>query len=232
MPQRPVGQLVLGSVLVLAGVALLLDRLDVLQTASLWEVLVPLAVITVGVAALALVPRAWIGPVLIIALGTFWLLEAFDLVQGSAGTYALPVALAVLGASILLAATGRRSDPDRMRVLVFFWGGERRTTSQEFRSASLTAVFGGIDLDLRAAGIPDRARIDVFTMFGGVDVKVPPTWQVRLISLSLFGGSEDKTTPPPFPGAPLLDVRTVAIFGGVTVKHGKPLAQAQVPPAF
>ncbi|MBB5473339.1 cell wall-active antibiotics response protein [Cellulomonas hominis] len=227
MAQRPVGQLLLGTVLVLAGGVLLLDRLDVLQVASLWEVLLPLAVIAVGAAALALVPRAWIGPVLILGLGTFWLLEALDLVHGSASTYALPIALALLGCSILVAATGRRTDPDRLRMLVFFWGGDRRTTSQQFRSASITAVFGGIDLDLRAANIVDRARIDVFTMFGGVEMKVPPTWRVRLNNLSVFGGSDDKTVPPPYPDAPVLDVHVVAIFGGATVKHGKPLAQEQ-----
>ncbi len=230
MTQRSVGQLVLGAVVLLAGVVLLLDRLDVLQAGNVWAVFVPMLVIAVGLASLALVPRAWPGPVLVTALGAFWLLDAFDVVHVSPWTYALPVAIIVLGVSILLASTGRSADPDRIRSLVFFWGADRRTTSQQFRSASLTAIFGGIDLDLRGAGVVGRARVDAFALFGGVDIKVPPTWRVVVTGLPVFGGYDDKTTPPPYPEAPVLDVHVVAIFGGASVKYGKPVVQQYAAP--
>ena len=209
----------------LAGVVLLLDRMDVLRVSDAWSVLLPVAVIGVGAAALALVPRAWFGPVVVIAAGATWLLGELDVVQEDMWTFALPVALGALGVSILVASTGRGDDADRVRLFVFFWGGDRRSLSQRFRSASLTAVFGGIDLDLRAADIQGRARVDIFTMFGGVEIKVPPTWRVQLVTLPVFGGTDDKTVAPLDPAAPVLEVHAVTIFGGATVKHGKPLAQ-------
>lgn len=225
MSRRSGGQVLVGALLVLAGAVLLLDRLDVLQASNVWSVLIPVAVIGVGAAALALVPRAWFGPVLVIAAGGLWLLDAVDVVEDSPWSFALPVAVAVLGVSILLASTGRGDDADRLRLFVFFWGGDRRSLSQQFRSASLTAVFGGIDLDLRAAGVQGRARVDIFTMFGGVEIKVPPTWRVQLVTLPVFGGTDDKTVAPLDPAAPVLEVHAVTIFGGATLKHGKPLAQ-------
>lgn len=231
MSRRSGGQVLVGALLVLAGVVLLLDRLDVLRASSVWSVLVPTAVVAVGAAALALVPRAWFGPVIVIAAGGLWLLDALDVVQESPWTFALPVAVAVLGLSILLASTGRGDDADRVRLFVFFWGGDRRSLSQQFRSASLTAVFGGIDLDLRAAAIQGRARVDVFTMFGGVEIKVPPTWRVQMVTLPVFGGTDDKTVAPFDPDAPVLEVHAVTVFGGATIKHGKPLAQQPYDPA-
>lgn len=225
MSRRSGGQVLVGALLVLAGVVLLLDRLDVLRASNVWSVLVPTAVVAVGAAALALVPRAWFGPVIVIAAGGLWLLDALDVVRESPWTFALPVAVAVLGLSILLASTAGGDDADRVRLFVFFWGGDRRSLSQQFRSASLTAVFGGIDLDLRAAAVQGRARVDIFTMFGGVEIKVPPTWRVQMVTLPVFGGTDDKTVAPLAPDAPVLDVHAVTIFGGATLKHGKPLAQ-------
>ncbi|MBN9376522.1 MAG: hypothetical protein J0I40_14280, partial [Cellulomonas sp.] len=75
MSQRSLGQLVLGTVVILAGVVLLLDRLGVVAAGSVWAVFWPLLLATFGLAALLVVPRAWLGPVLLVAFGVYWLLE-------------------------------------------------------------------------------------------------------------------------------------------------------------
>lgn len=218
MSQRSIGQLVLGTIVILAGVVLLLDRLDVLVAGSFWSVFWPMLVAAFGVTGLLVVPRAWLGPALVTALGVYWLLEALDIVQTSAWSFLLPVALIVLGLSILIASTSRQVGNDRIHALVFFWGADRRITSPQFQSAGLTAIFGGINLDLRGAGIVGRARVDAFSMFGGVDIKVPMHWRVNVVTLPLFGGVDNKTNPPADPNAPVLDVHVVSIFGGAGVK--------------
>ena len=220
MSQRSAGQLVLGTIVLIAGVVLLLDRLDVVVAGSVWAVFWPMLFAALGLASLVVVPRAWLGPVLVTAFGVYWLLEELGVVHGNAWTFALPIAIIVLGLSILVASTARADDTERVSGLVFLWGSNRRSRSPRFRSAGLTAILGGIDLDLRAASIAGRARVDAFALFGGVDIKVPPTWRVTVSGLPLFGGWTDKTNPPAYPEAPVLDVRVVSIFGGVTVKHG------------
>jgi hypothetical protein len=221
MSQRSLGQLVLGTVVILAGVVLLLDRLGVVAAGSVWAVFWPLLLAAFGLAALLVVPRAWLGPVLLVAFGVYWLLETLDVVHISAWTYVLPVAIIVLGLSILIASTTHQDDADRITGLVLFWGANRRSVSQRFRSASLTAIFGGINLDLRTASFTGTARVDAFALLGGVDIKVPPTWRVRMIGLPALGGWTDKTNPPGYPDAPVLEVHVVSILGGVTLKHGR-----------
>lgn len=230
MTQRSIGQLALGTVVLLAGVVLLLDRLDVVSAGTVWSVFWPMLLTAFGLASLLVVPRAWLGPLLVTALGVAWLLGALDVVNVRVGSYLLPVAVIVLGLSILVASTAHGVESARVNVLVFFWGAQRRTFSQQFRSAGLTSLFGGIDLDLRGANIVRRAHVDVFTLFGGADLKVPPTWRVTVTGLPVLGGWRDTTNPPSQLDAPHLDVHVVSIFGGVTIKHGGYPAPSPVMP--
>ena len=56
----------------------------------------------------------------------------------------------------------------------------RRRTQRprdDFRGGHVSAMFGGVEVDLRRAGMRgDSAVIDVTVMFGGVEFKIPPNW--------------------------------------------------------
>lgn len=215
------GQLLLGLVVVLVGVVLLLERAGAVEVdlGDLLSLLWPLVVVLVGVAALVVVPRAWFGPAAITALGAALLMSRFDLVQVSVGEYLWPVAVILVGVGITFGATSRDQDVDHVTAFAFWWGTQRRLTTRTFRSASLTAIMGGVELDLREADIEGSARVDVFAFWGGVDLKVPRTWDVRVSGLPVLGGWDDKTQP--VPGGPVLDVRVVTVMGGAEVRYGK-----------
>ena len=220
--RRSLGQVLLGVLVVLAGVVLLLDRTGVLDVdlgtvaATLW----PLAVVLVGLTSLLLVPRAWYGPLVITAAGVVLLLDRVDVLDVSVWDYLWPIAVIFIGLGITVGAAARDDQGERITAIAFWWGAERRTRSRTFRSASLTAIMGGVELDLREADIEGSARVDVFTFWGGVEIKVPRTWEVRTSGLPLLGGWENKTEPPAG-GGPVLDVRLVTIMGGAEVRHGK-----------
>ncbi|MBO3089913.1 LiaI-LiaF-like domain-containing protein [Cellulomonas dongxiuzhuiae] len=225
--RRSLGQVLVGVLVVLAGVVLLLERSGVVEVdlGTLAGTLWPLLVVLVGVTSLLLVPRAWFGPVVITAAGVVLLLDRLDVLDVSVWDYLWPVAIILIGLGITFGAAGRGGQEDRITAIAFWWGSERRSRSRRFRSASLTAIMGGIDLDLRDADIEGSARIDVFTFWGGVDIKVPRTWEVRTTGLPLLGGWENKTEPP-VGGGPVLDVRIVSIMAGAEVRYGKQKADA------
>ena len=57
---------------------------------------------------------------------------------------------------------------------------------------------GGVTLDLRQAKMtPEGAVLDAFAFWGGIEIKVPESWQVRGEVIPLMGGFEDKTRPKP-----------------------------------
>ncbi|KQR11920.1 LiaI-LiaF-like domain-containing protein [Cellulomonas sp. Leaf334] len=219
MDRRPPVQVFLGVLIVTVGVIALLIQLDLVdlnlgQLAADWW---PLIVIGVGVVALVTVPRAWMGPSVIIAVGVFFLLRTLDIIDINIWEL-WPVAVILVGLSLLTSFGRRNSDEDTINSTVIWWGSERKTRSRQFKGGSLTAIMGGIEVDLREADIVDKAEIAIFALWGGVEVKVPPTWRVRVSGLPLLGGWEDKTTLPIQDGAPELIVHVTAIMGGAEIK--------------
>lgn len=52
-------------------------------------------------------------------------------------------------------------------------GRELANTSPQFEGGRITALFGGVELDLLHATLAADAELDVTAVFGGVDVTVP-----------------------------------------------------------
>src|SRR5262249_43027893 len=104
----------------------------------------------------------------------------------------------------------------------FMGGGDRVVRSQDFRGGEVTAILGGFGIDLRGAGIAgDSATINIFTLFGGVDVKVPEEWNVAGPGSPIPRGVTDsaKSFRQGDASAKTLVIKGVAIMGGVEVKN-------------
>lgn len=102
-------------------------------------------------------------------------------------------------------------------------GNEIRATSGAFRGAELGAFMGGVVLDLRNAKIEsDQAVVEVFAMWAGIELQVPPDWRVVSKVVPLMGAFEDKTPPRTslaegVPAKTLL-VKGFVVMGGVEIK--------------
>ena len=103
-----------------------------------------------------------------------------------------------------------------------FGGVERKVTTDDFRGGHVSAMFGGVEVDLRRAGMRgDSAVVDVSAMFGGVEFKVPQNWAVVPSVAAIFGGFSNKSVQPngDMPGVKRLFIKGSAVFGGVEVKN-------------
>jgi Domain of unknown function (DUF5668) len=89
-----------------------------------------------------------------------------------------------------------------------------------FKGANLVAFMGGLEIDLRHAEIHGEAIIDMFAMWGGIEIRVPDNWVVSSQIVPVMGGVEDKTRPPRGgPGGHRLILRGVAFMGGIEIKN-------------
>ena len=114
----------------------------------------------------------------------------------------------------------RGSEPNAKLSLVAILGGVTRgNNSRSFRGADLLAIMGGIQLDLRQAAIHGEAVIDVFVMWGGIEIRVPEDWTVVSKIVPLMAGVEDKTRPPQGATTHYLTLRGFALMGGVEIKN-------------
>lgn len=99
-----------------------------------------------------------------------------------------------------------------------FSGQKVDFNGQVFTGADLTAVFGGVECDLRNAVINEDVVIDVNAIFGGVDIFVPDNVRVKIRSTSIFGGVSEKGNHDPAGQVPTIYVNAVCLFGGVDIK--------------
>jgi predicted membrane protein len=96
----------------------------------------------------------------------------------------------------------------------------RGNNSTAFRGGELTAVLGGCEIDLRHAAINGEAVIEIFALWGGIDIRVPEDWTVVSAVVPVLGGVEDKTRPPQ-EGASRhrLVLRGFVVMAGVEIKN-------------
>jgi cell wall-active antibiotic response 4TMS protein YvqF len=105
-----------------------------------------------------------------------------------------------------------------VRVFAFFWGADRRVRGP-MSHAEVSAVMGGCDLDLRdAVPTSDPVIVQVFAMWGGIDVRVPPDWLVQNEAWPILGGVVDNTQTPMQPTRRVI-LRGMAFMGGVEIRN-------------
>ncbi len=135
-----------------------------------------------------------------------------------------PVALIVIGASILFGHSRSRAEAgaapapgDDLAVSCLFSGNNQRIDSQQFTGGSVSATFGGAEIDLRGAALAGgAATINVNAVFGGVEIHVPPEWRVDVRVSAMFGGVEKKRAEPADPKA-ILTITGSCLFGGIEI---------------
>lgn len=110
--------------------------------------------------------------------------------------------------------------PDRAAMIAVFGGVERKGGWIVPRLIKAFAVMGGVDLDMREAHFAEGVtEIEVFALFGGVDIKVPTGVRVESTGAGIMGGfSVSSADADPGPDAPVLRISGIAIMGGVDAK--------------
>jgi predicted membrane protein len=102
--------------------------------------------------------------------------------------------------------------------LAIMGGFDRTNTSTDFKGGDLTTFMGGGKIDLSQARIAQSpAVIDIFVMWGGIEIIVPDDWVVTIQLVPIMGGYEDKTRPPA-DAVQRLVITGLALMGGIGVK--------------
>ena len=120
--------------------------------------------------------------------------------------------------------------PSGSEALAIFGAAERKGSWVVPSKFTATAIFGGVDLDLREARFETpRVEIQAVAVFGGVDVIVPPDVVVEVEGMGIMGGFGRPRESSALPAdAPVVRVTGLALFGGVDVKV-KPLKAPKQP---
>ena len=225
------GGMITGGILVLVGLAFLLDHMGIIYIGNPFRFW-PMLIVLVGLLHFFSHRRAW-GALVVFAGVILQLNELGRIRFGWAQFW--PTALIALGIFVIwsslerkktIASTSTEGDPrTTLNEAVVFGGLERRMTSQDFQGGDVTAIFGGVELDLTEAIIQAKeATLAITAIFGGVELRVPPNWQVAFRGAPIFGGIEDKTrtarvADPANSDLKVLVITGAVIFGGLEIKN-------------
>jgi predicted membrane protein len=226
------GGVVTGAIFILIGLAFLFDHLGIISIGSLWRFW-PMLLVLTGILNFVSQRRGW--GILLMFAGVLLQLNELGIAHFGWATF-WPTMLIALGLFVMWGSSQWSSKPvvsasaggdprTTLNEAVVFGGLERRMTSQDFQGGDITAIFGGVELDLTEANMQaDQATLAITAIFGGVEVRVPSSWQVAFRGAPIFGGIEDKTRTarvddPASHNLKTLVITGAVIFGGLEIKN-------------
>jgi len=230
-------RLFVGIALIAVGVLALLGNLHIIDPVAL-RAFWPLVFVALGLSHIARrrAPHALLWGVGLIALGAALTLRNLGLLPW--GMHELWPAFLIFGGVYFIAKgffpnSGARwsgwerghglppaahEDAARLNHQAILSGSAIKNDTQDFQGGELTAVMGGLELDLRQAAMKSEAVLHVLVMMGGLEIRVPQDWSVQINSVPILGGVEDKTVP-----AMNADKRLVIegdiVMGGIEIRN-------------
>lgn len=222
-------RLVLGLGIILIGILFLLGNFDIIdphEYLRFW----PAILIVIGISYLIQCQqgsgRMW--GIILTFIGSAMLLDRMYFIRFSLWDY-WPLILVFVGLMMIVrSSVFRQHNPHQfpessdainyIKTIAVMGGFRRMNNSQEFKGGELTAIMGGLEIDLREASIKGEAVIDVFAIMGGMEIRIPEDWVVIIEGFPFMGGFEDKTRPPKDSTKRLI-IKGTAVMGGVEIKN-------------
>jgi predicted membrane protein len=223
-------RVIIGVVLVLAGLALVIkntgffsDFID--HVVFSW----PMLLIVIGLI-MTLGSSEKTGGIIVMAVGGFFMIPLIFRETFHMYNMFWPSIFIIIGIIFIvskrkgwgsLISKGTIGD-DYVDYVSVFSGGERQIVSQNFKGGKISAVFGGMEVDLSQAKLaPGRNVLEIACVFGGAELIVPDTWFVTIEVTPVLGGFSD--TRKLHPGRTVdpssqLVIKGAVVFGGGEIK--------------
>lgn len=168
------------------------------------------------------------GNSILLIIGAILLLSAQGWIERDIlGKMFFPIILVLIGLSIIFGNRPHVKIPDAAvtgfaagetpNYNAVFSGSDVRWPAEPFHGATVSAIFGGVDLDLRGAIITQDVIINTTVIFGGIDVYVPANVRVKVAGTPVFGGVTNKAESAA-ENAPTIYINSTCVFGGMDIK--------------
>jgi predicted membrane protein len=221
-------KIIIGFLILIFGILLLLQNLGVDLGMRVWSFW-PIILIILGLRILfqpwenrQLLPGA-----ILVIVGLLILLRNLEVIYFG-WRIIWPILIILIGISILRGRirfrNKHRTGQDYIDLSMVLGGGEFKFDSKQLRGGKVSAIMGGGNIDLRDADIAtDEIVVDAFALMGGIEFRVPGSWQVVLLATPILGGVENKTyvqrADTQSAKSKKIIVTGTAIMGGIDIKN-------------
>jgi predicted membrane protein len=229
-PARVNNRALIGVILVLAGLFLVIRNTGFFpgfidNVIFSW----PMLLVVIGLV-LTLGATEKTAGIIIMAVGGFFMVPLIFRETFHMYNMFWPTIFIIIG--VIFLATARRGwnivkskgvlGDDYIDYVNVFSGGERQVVSENFKGGKVSAVFGGIELDLTKAKLASgRSELEIACIFGGATIIVPDDWHVTVEVTPILGGFNDSRKLSPgrtVDPAKHLIIKGAVILGGGEIK--------------
>jgi predicted membrane protein len=228
-----------GSLLLLTGLFYLFYNLNLLPFevptyVFTWQ----MAVILIGVYALY---RSFFKGLILISVGVYFILPLMGAMPPIDIVKMWPLLLILLGLSILFGSRFKKKNKKRYMknyvlenpkneinegsfdITTILGGDSRQISSYDFKGGKITAIMGGVELDLTNCYLSkDGCVIDLEVVMGGISLKVSREWNIKSEIVPIMSGIEDHdlhSRDVRIDPAALLILRGNVVMGGIEIKR-------------
>lgn len=232
-----------GFLLLLIGLVMILERSGIISW-EIYDFLFSWKMLLVAIGAFVFFSGNRAAGIIVMGIGTFFMLpDIFD-DYIEIKRFFWPSILLLIGLAIMFGDQQRkrlkknfqfsegstgytngssRVSSDFFDELIIFGGREINMVTPNLMGGHSTAIFGGIEIDLRQCQISQQGcAIELTTIFGGNVVKVPNDWTILNKVTTIFGGYSDlRIKDPSYTPNPskTIVLTGVCIFGGTEIRN-------------
>ena len=212
--------IILGAALVLFGVIYLLASFGIINMDISFDGWWALFIIVPSITGFV-TSKNKILNIFFLWLGVYLLLAEQGVIDYSFGwKLTIPIVVVLIGIKIIVKSVNVQNRYENNQANTSaFCSKEYDYSGMEITHSKVSAVFGGGKYNFANAKIVDGACLDLFCMFGGVEIIVPKNVNVKINTLCLFGGISDKRDVNSNNEKDVtLTVNGRCIFGGADIK--------------
>lgn len=214
--------IVLGALLIAAGVLSALDVFGIAEFDFSFDGWWTIFIILPAVLGIISDKGDRFGSVALLFVGVYLLLAARNVIEyGMFWKLFVPTLIIIIGVKLIVKALSRDngkagSSETSKGVSVF---NSDMSNASNVKVAKASAIFGGTKLNLTDADIADAAALDLFCLFGGIELVVPENVEVKMNAFCLFGGISDKRKiDAAAQKTATLTINGFCMFGGADIK--------------
>lgn len=199
----------------------MLETFDIAGFNNLLATWWPLFVIGAGTLVFLNDKRSYLWALLLVGFGIMYQLDVFNVIDFNPWQLFWPAVIIVIGLSIIFRqASGgaQTASVDTDDVSAILGGAEQVSKSEDYKGGHITAIMGGVKLDLRKSVIKKEATLDIFSLMGGVELWVPENVVVKSKAAVILGGIENKAQRAEAKNAPVLYITGEIVMAGVEIK--------------
>lgn len=215
-------QSTLGVLVIVIGISLFLANANIggmREVVGHWW---PLFIVALGVYMLWSNRQNYVWALFTVLVGVSLLLNALKIADISLGVIIVPMLLVGFGLNVLLSGSRqptRDTGSSEENIAAVLSGSTSKHVTNDYTGGSVSAVMGGVELDLSKAVIKKEATLHVNVFMGGVELRVADDVIVKNRTAALLGGVEDKTFPEKTKKSSVLNIDGNIVMGGVEVKR-------------